>query len=270
MLHLRFGRHAESFIADEYERATRLQTHAHEGTLFHPQHGFMFGHVDRFVTEPGAGPAFEGGQVRTNRLLECKTANAFSRHEWGDEGTDQIPCAYLMQCAWYLCITRCQFADVAVLLGNNDFRVYHVERDLELEDMLVSHAQRFWHDHVLSALPPPPVTPGDAALLSPKDRDGSQVEASPEVLLACERYRELLAQSSALGSECDRLKAEILAYMGHAGSLTSGGRTLATWRCAKPARRVDTRALAAAHPEIAAEFSQQCVGARRFLLKEAP
>ena len=269
MLHLRFGLHAESFIASEFERATRLQTHAHEGTLFHPDHGFMFGHVDRFVTLPGEGPAVGGGEVRTNRLLECKTANAFNRHEWGDEGSDQIPSSYLMQCAWYLAITRCQFADVAVLLGNNDFRIYHVERDLELEDLLVSHAQRFWHEHVLSASPPPPVTPDDAALLFPRDRDGASVEASPEVLQACERYRDLLSQSKSLGGECERLKTEILAYMGHAGSLTSRGKTLATWKCARSSQRVDTKALALAHPEIAAEFSHQCVGSRRFLLKEA-
>jgi len=72
-----------------------------------------------------------------------------------------------------------------------------------------------------------------------------------------------------LGGECERLKTEILAYMGHAGSLTSRGKTLATWKCARSSQRVDTKALALAHPEIAAEFSHQCVGSRRFLLKEA-
>jgi len=268
-LHLRFGRHAEAFIAQEFERATGLQTHVHAGTIFHPEHAFMFGHVDRLVTGPGEAPLVEGGLLRTDRLLECKTASAFSRHDWGEEGTDQVPPAYLMQCAWYLSVTRCQVADVAVLLGNNDFRLYRVERDPELEGLLLSHAQRFWHDHVLPMVPPAPVTPGDAALLFPSEREGSTVEASPQVLTTLERYRDLLAQGGALASECERLRAEILSYMGHAGGLTSGGRTLATWRRARPSSRIDARALRAAHPEIAARFSQECEGSRRFLLKEA-
>jgi len=268
-LHLRFGRHAESFVAGEYERATGLMTHTHDGPLFHPEHRFMFGHVDRLVTKPGAGTAFEGGRVLTDRLLECKTASAYSRHEWGDEGTDRVPRAYLLQCAWYLSITGCQIADLAVLLGNNDFRVYRIERDTELEGLLQSHARRFWLDHVLPMVPPRPVTAGDAALLFPREVDGASVEASPELLQTLERYRDLMAQGSALGSECERLRAEILAYMGDAGALTFGGQTLATWRSARPATRIDSHALRAALPDVAARFSKECAGSRRFLLRGA-
>ena len=42
LIHLRFGQHAESFIASEYERATDLFTAIHSPTLFHKKHGFMF------------------------------------------------------------------------------------------------------------------------------------------------------------------------------------------------------------------------------------
>ena len=60
-LHLRFGQHNESFIAREFERATGLQTCEHQGTLFHREHGFMFGHVDRFlVKHPGELPVVDG------------------------------------------------------------------------------------------------------------------------------------------------------------------------------------------------------------------
>lgn len=268
LLHLRFGQHAESFIAGEYERATRLKAHVHAETIFHPEHGFMFGHVDRLVSEPGQ-LAFDSGRIKTNRLLECKTASAFNRSEWGEEGSDQIPSTYLMQCAWYLAITRCEFADVAVLLGNNDFRIYHIKRDLELEDLLLSHAQRFWSDHVLSMSAPRPITSEDAAILFPKNVPDSQVEASAEIYQALEEYRDKLSQANTLSSECERLKTEILSYMGQSESLCFRGKTLATWRCAKPSQRIDTKALAAAHPEITASFTHQTLGSRRFLLKDA-
>lgn len=269
MLHLRFGQHAESFIANEYERCTRLKTHAHPQTIFHPEHNFMFGHVDRLVSEPGQDATDTNGHITTNRILECKTASAFNRSEWGDEGTDQIPATYLMQCAWYLAITRCQFVDVAVLVGNNDFRIYHVERDLELEGLLIEHALKFWHEHVVLKTPPRPTTPNDAALLFPNHVQDSQVEANPELLASYEKYRDLIAQSQTINVECDRLKTEILSYMGQAERLTFGDKTLATWKCAKTSQRVDTKSLCAAHPEIASQFTQQVIGSRRFLLKDA-
>jgi hypothetical protein len=57
--------------------------------------------------------------------------------------------------------------------------------------------------------------------------------------------------------------------MGHAEKLTHLGRTVATWKCAKSSTRIDTKALAKAHPEIAASFTSSIVGSRRFLLKGA-
>jgi len=269
LLHLRFGQHAESFIASEYERATLLKTHVYPQTIHHPEHIFMFGHVDRLVSEPHENAINIDGEITSNRILECKTASAFNRTEWGDAGTDQIPATYLMQCAWYLAITRCQFADVAVLVGNNDFRIYHVERDLELEDLLISHAIRFWTEHVLAKNPPKPQSPDDAAILFPKHVDALQVEASTEVLETYEKYRELLNQSQTIENECERLKTEILSYMGQAERLTAGNKTLATWTCAKSSQRVDTKSLCSAHPEIAAQFTHQVIGSRRFLLKDA-
>jgi predicted phage-related endonuclease len=174
-----------------------------------------------------------------------------------------------MQCAWYLSISRCQHADVAVLLGNNDFRIYHIERDLELEELLINHALKFWQEHVVSKTPPKPTTPNDAALLFPQHVQDSKIEANLELLASYEKYRDLIAQSQSLNGECERLKTEILSYMGQAECLTFGGKTLATWKCAKTSQRVDTKSLCAAHPEIASQFTQQVIGSRRFLLKDA-
>jgi hypothetical protein len=72
-----------------------------------------------------------------------------------------------------------------------------------------------------------------------------------------------------LSEECEKLKLEILNYMGHAEKLTHRGKTLATWKCSKASTRIDTKALAKAHPEIAESFSTSVVGSRRFLLKGA-
>ncbi len=268
LIHLRFGQHAESFIASEYERATGLFTAQHSPTLFHKKHGFMFGHVDRFVLDTPDTPAVVDGTITANKLLECKTSSAFSKNDWGEPGTDQVPPLYLVQCAWYMAITECQAADLAVLIGNSDFRIYTIERDMELEGLILSHAQHFWHEHVIAQIPPEPISVQDAALLFPKESAGMSVEADEKLLESIRSYQESTSKSQTLSSECERLKLEILSFMGQAEKLTHAGKTLATWKCSKPTTRIDTKALAQAHPEIASAFTTDVLGSRRFLLKD--
>ena len=269
LLHLRYGQHTESFVASEYERFSDLFTVKHEPTLFHKKHDYMFGHIDRFVLDTPDIPAVVDGVVTASRLLECKTSSAFSKNDWGEPGTDQVPSLYLVQCAWYLAITECERADLAVLIGNSDFRVYTIERDLELEGLLLSHAENFWHEHVLCKEPPAPISVQDASILFPKEAPNSCVLANEEILQIITAYRQACTQSQTLSEECEKLKLEILNYMGHAEKLTLGSKTLATWKCAKSSTRIDTKALVQAHPDIASEFSTTVIGSRRFLLKDA-
>ncbi len=228
----------------------------------------MFGHVDRFVLDTPDTPAVVDGTITANKLLECKTSSAFSKNDWGEPGTDQVPPLYLVQCAWYMAITECQAADLAVLIGNSDFRIYTIERDMELEGLILSHAQHFWHEHVIAQIPPEPISVQDAALLFPKESAGMSVEADDKLLESIRSYQESTSKSQTLSSECERLKLEILSYMGQAEKLTHAGKTLATWKCSKPTTRIDTKALAQAHPEIASAFTTDVLGSRRFLLKD--
>lgn len=267
LLHLRFGQHAESFIAKEYERRTALHTHLHPQTIFHPQHDYIYGHIDRFVTD-GIDRDFSWKPgVQSTRILECKTASVFNRSEWGEDGSSEVPAAYLLQCIWYMAITGGEEADLAALIGNNDFRVYTIKRDLELEGLVMEQAKKFWLDHVLAKSPPPAASTSDAQLLYPRESVGSQLEATPELLQTLKEFTEKSAQAKSITTDCERLKAEILCYMGGAEKLTRHGKTIATWRCAKASQRLDSRALAEAHPEIASNFTCSVLGARRFLVK---
>lgn len=267
-LHLRFGQFAESFVASEYERSSGLYTSPYSQTIYHPHHGFMYGHVDRFVTEAKGMPAVVGGVIKADRILECKTVNYFQRNNWGEEGTDQVPPAYLLQCAWYMAITGCSCVDLAALFGNTELKVFSIKRDSQLEALVLLHAQRFWIDHVLAQVPPEPMSVNDAAILFPKEFAGSCKEASPPMLNRVEQYRALCEKSERLSKECDRIRAEILTYMAGAEKLTHQGQVLATWKCNKSSQKLDSKAMAAAHPELAKEFTSTALGSRRFLLKE--
>jgi len=268
LLHLRYGQHTESFVASEYERVSQMFTVNHEPTLFHKIHGYMFGHIDRFVLDTPDTPAVVDGVITAQSVLECKTSSAFSKNDWGEPGTDQVPPLYLVQCAWYLAITECERADLAVLIGNSDFRVYTIERDLELEGLLLSNAQHFWDEHVIGKKPPEPINTQDAAILFPKEVQDLSIQANDSILQSIQDYRQVSAKSQVLRDECERLKLEILNFMGHAEKLTHGSKTLATWKCANASKRIDTKALALAHPDIASAHTTTVLGSRRFLLKD--
>jgi predicted phage-related endonuclease len=209
-----------------------------------------------------------GGTQQALAVLECKTASAFSRHGWGTAGTDQVPPHYLLQCVWYMALTGCPSAELAVLIGNNDFRIYSVARDLELEAAVIERVERFWHDHVIAKASPKALRPEDASIAWPQEQGGAAVQASEEIVSALELYRHHSALATRAERECERLKAEIMSFMGSAERLTVGGHTVATWRCASPALRLDARLLAQEHPGLAAAYSKRTPGARRFLLKE--
>jgi hypothetical protein len=148
-----------------------------------------------------------------------------------------------------------------------------IARALKLSQMRIilfckNRQNNHQYEHVIAQKPPAPISVQDAALLFPKESAGLSVEADEKLLESIRAYQEFTSKSHALSSECERLKLEILSYMGHAERLTRGGKTLATWRCSRSSTRIDTRALAQAHPEIASAFTTDMLGSRRFLLKE--
>lgn len=267
-LHLRFGHYVEPFIAQEYERQTGLRTVIHEPAIFHPDEDFMYAHVDRLVLSGAQERSAQGQLGHAQTLLECKTASVYKKDEWGEPGSDQVPASYLVQCVWYMAITQCKRADLAVLLGNQDFRIYQIQRDMELENLVLDHARQFWFDHVLSKVPPSPVTEEDIRTLYPKEVSGHVVEADHELLASLKSYKTTQAKISELTDQCDALRQNILKRMGEAEKITSNNKVLATWKSSKPARRLDTKALAAAHPELVERFMMQGAMSRRFVVRE--
>jgi putative phage-type endonuclease len=267
-LHLRFGRHLEPFLAQEYEKGTGLLTEAPEGPMFHPEHRFMFASIDRLVYKSN-GEVATGKSLRTaERVLECKTASVFNRKDWGEAGTDQVPAHYLLQCAWYLAISRCEFADIAVLIGNSDFRVYTVLRDHRLERMLLEQAKKFWQDNVLNCRPPRIKTEKDARILYPKQVTDQIVEADTFTLDLVQKYLQAVRTANLAKDEAEIIKAQIMECIGTAQEVRHCGRPITFWRESKPARRLDLQALRLAHPSIAEEFTTTGPAVRRLVIKE--
>ena len=272
-LAMRFGSFAEQFVASEYAAQTGQAVERYTPMLRHPT-APIIGHVDRLVIPAGQKRASHMGKIRTDRLLEAKTASAFQAYkaeEWGPGGTDQVPAAYLVQVATYRILTGCPHADLAVLFGNQELRVYHLERDVELEEMILARASEWWANHIIKDTPPAPVSDADVRLLYPRSAPQKAVAATLEMLGDVEALRRVRKQIGELKLDEDALAISVKAYMKDAEALVCDGQTLATWKSAAPTRKTDWEAVANAlsAPKTLIEmFTTEAAGSRRFLPKD--
>ena len=263
-LPLRFGSFAEEFVASEYARATGFALLHDESIYIHPTYPFMSAHIDRFVLGDAIGN--EMGNT-ASRLLECKTANPFSRGDWGEPGTDQVPMSYLCQCIWYMAITGIEQCDLAVLFGNSDFRIYEIVRDLELEVLVIEKAQHFWHEYVLKDVPPPAQTETDYQVLFKKSDPSKTVEANPKTLKLIRQLQSLSKQSGDVDEQIMQIKQHIMNEMKEAEVLSYQGNVIATWKAPKLSFRLDSKRLEQEEKEVYERLKMPVQSSRRLVIK---
>ena len=194
--------------------------------------------------------------------------NPFSRAQWGEPGSDQVPMSYLCQIVWYLAITGIEKADLAVLFGNADFRIYSIHRDRELENLVLEKAHHFWHEHVLKDIPPPVQSTEDCQLLFQRGDPSKTLEANAETLALLERLQTLHHQGHACEEEITTLKTQIMEQMQDAEVLAHQGQVLATWKAPKPSFRLDAKRLEAEERAIYEKYKVASQTSRRFVLKD--
>jgi putative phage-type endonuclease len=247
-----FGNVLEDVVADEYMRRTGFKVRRNNATLTHPKHPFMLANLDRVVT----------GQ---RKVLEIKTASGRVAHQWGEPGTDEVPEHYLIQVAHYMAVTGYDSADLAVLFDGREFRVYHIKRDPELEQMLIEREAEFWQ-RVREGNPPEHTNASDVKLMFPRD-SGLHMTATPSIREKVATLSQWKTQFKQMDEAIGKLEDEIKLFMGNAAVLEFNGEIIATWKSAKPSLRFDKDAFGKAHPALLVQYTKESDGARRFLIK---
>jgi predicted phage-related endonuclease len=100
-------------------------------------------------------------------------------------------------------ITGAEVCDVAVLIGNRDFRIYTVYRDDAVISYLFGAGVAFWREYIEKDIMPPAVSLEDIENI----HHGQQKErrfASEEITAAAKRYAEIDAEIKELKAERDR------------------------------------------------------------------
>ena len=113
-----WGNRLEGIIRDEFADRNKVIIET-PNTLIHPFYDFMRANIDGYIRE-------------WESVLEVKCSSQFMANEWGDDGSDNIPMAYLVQVAHYCSVLNAPSAYIAVLIGGHDYRQYKYTRDFEL------------------------------------------------------------------------------------------------------------------------------------------
>lgn len=247
-----WGTTLEAIIANVYANRTGNKVRRVNAVLQHPDHPFMLANLDRAVGSEG--------------VLEVKTAGGHSAQFW-EEG---VPEHYQCQVIHQLAVTGKAWADVAVLIGGQDFRIYRIERDESQIVDLIERETAFWHlveSDVQPAVDGSESSASALAFLYPRD-SGQELDCSESVALNAQFARLLQVRSDLAGLEQSEtlLRQQLQSALGEATAARFVGGRL-SWKCAKDSSRFDLARFQSEHPDLVSQYQQTSPGSRRFLVQ---
>lgn len=124
---MEWGKRLEAAVLRKYrEQHPELDFRTVNGTFAHPERPWQIANPDLLAVD---------------RVIEAK-CSAYG-DGYGEPGTDQIPVYYRCQVLWYLDVLGLQRADLAVLVGGNDYCEYTIWFDETEAQILRSAAVEF-------------------------------------------------------------------------------------------------------------------------------
>jgi len=282
---VKWGNLLEDPIRQDYAERHQVAVHV-PGTLTHPEVEWAMATPNGIVTtiEP----------VQAIRGWECKTHTSWLSHLYGEPGSDEVPAWELVQCAWNLYVARAEYGNHLTRWDLTAFidgipTDYVIERDAELEEMLVETGRTFWQEHVLGGKPlEPDGSEGFSKELARRfKRHGDELrEADKAALESIEALRSIRGEIRDMEKDEERLVQHLKLFIGDGLGITFPGDAdkadKITWKQAKGSRRTDWQACAqewrnalelVADPEIVKgldatveRFTTTGSGSRRFVV----
>ena len=137
-----WGSVLEAPVSDRYAEETGYKIQRANKLIRSKKHPFMIANIDRKVV---------GEDMKIG--FEAKTA--VRGDGWGESGSDEIPAYIMCQVQHYLAVTEYDYWDLAVLIGNRDYRQYRIAPIDQIIEDLIDAEQEFW-DRVQNEVAPEP------------------------------------------------------------------------------------------------------------------
>jgi putative phage-type endonuclease len=216
---MHWGNVLEDPVAREYALQTGLKIAKDNRLLRCKEHPFMQANIDRRILGHKKG-------------LEVKTANQFAAGDWGEQGTDQIPEYYIPQVMHYMIVTGWKSWDVAVLIGGSDFRIYTVNFNQALADVIIDKCAEFW-ECVQNKTPPVPNTLAAVNALYKQD-DSNSLVADQHAVELMQQLKHQRGERDDYKKLSEQTEKDIKIIIGENKYLVDDdGNRLATWATSK-------------------------------------
>lgn len=249
---MQWGTILEPIIRDHFAAVTGKTVMEVKAMLQHPEHPYMLADVDGITTDDNGDPA----------ILEIKTASEYKRDEW----LEGVPTYYETQVQHYLCVTGVNKAYVAVLIGGNTFRIFEVDADPEIQQMLIAVEKDFWNK--VQNMIRPAIDGSDAAkdLLDQiyQGGVGTEIVMPDEAIEWVDAYIEASADEDNAKAKKQEAANHLKEIMGDYDKATCIGHTI-SWKPVT-SERFDSKAFKEAEPEVYAKYTKNSTS-RRFSVK---
>ncbi|MGI9136148.1 MAG: YqaJ viral recombinase family protein [Candidatus Nanopelagicales bacterium] len=249
---VQMGKVMEPTIARLFQEKHRIELKDADYALTHKDEPWLRSHFDYISAD---------GRI----LVECKNYNAGVMPKF-DEDTNLVPAADLAQLIHEAAVHNVDEIYLAVLFGGQKFRTYHFNITEQMKEELIKEMAKYW-SFVATNTTPEPDSLESCKLIYPED-NGQTLIATESIEKAIAMLREYKAKISHLEAESEQIEVAVRSYMGEKAALVDlGGKTLATWKTAKPSMKFDSKLFQQAMPDIYEKFVVQTSGSRRFLIK---
>lgn len=247
---MRIGRDLEDYVAQRFSEATGKKVRRNNHMMVSCEWPWMLADIDREV-------------VGEDSLLECKTTGSYSKLDWQD---GQVPPHYYAQVQHYLAVTGKAKGYIAVLIGNEQFLWYEIERDEEYIASLAEIERAFYEKSMVAGgFPEPDGSQAYSSALRERfsTSDGSQVRLDGLDDVASE-YVAIKAKIKELEQESKEYEQKIQLAMGDAEKGETEDFQF-TWKTVTT-NRFDKKRFEEDHPELAESYYYQSAY-RRFSVK---
>lgn len=255
-IRMKLGRDIEPMIAKWVEEENGGKVAVDGCVRFHPKYDFLATNLDGVIHHIDT----------TQSVLEIKTASSVARENWGAE----LPIQYYTQIQGQMAITGLRNAYVAILTfgyaGVDNFEIQWYGYDEEFANMVINKCISFWFDHVVTQVPPQPITESDVKETYPQ-ANGHSLEASPELADKIRVLKNLKATKKEMDQNIKGVELDIKKLMKDAQSITYGEDTLATWNNTKPRTSFNQKEFKEDHPDLYKKYLKEGNPIRTLRLK---
>lgn len=222
-----WGNLIEQAIADTYAAKHNVKLRK-STTLVHKEHPFILATPDREV-------------VGRQMLLECKASSPW-RRDWGDEGTDDVPIEYIVQCHQQMAVRGWtdNGCDLALFQSITSYREYHIDFDQDFWNKCLERLIRFWK-LVEDDMQPDVKTLADHNVRYPVDMGGTLL-ADFDLVVLHRSVAEAKKEFAEVKQTKDELEEELkIAMAGNSSLVDEQNTVLATYRSGKETDKLDRK-----------------------------